>query len=91
MPRFGVYASRVKVDGRRYTGVTNIGVKPTVGREKAPLSETYIIGFNGDLYGKVLQVSLERFLRPEQRFESIDALRAQIARDTAEAAKRDAL
>lgn len=87
MPRYGVYCSRVKTGGKAYTGVTNIGVKPTVGTENAPLAETYIIGFGGDLYGKTVQVSLERFLRPEQRFESIEALRAQIARDTDEARK----
>ena len=85
MPRYGVYCSRVKTGGKAYTGVTNIGVKPTVGAEKAPLAETYIIGFGGDLYGKTVQVSLERFIRPEKKFESIDELRKQIARDTEEA------
>ena len=85
MPRYGVYCSRVKTGGKAYTGVTNIGVKPTVGAEKAPLAETYIIGFGGDLYGKTVQVSLERFIRPEKRFDSIEELRKQIARDTEEA------
>ena len=84
-PRFGVYASRVKIDGRAYTGVTNIGIKPTVMREQPPLAETYIIGFNGDLYGRTVQVSLERFIRPERRFADIAELRGQIARDTEEA------
>ena len=84
LPRFGVYCSRVKIGGKAYTGVTNIGVKPTVGAEKAPLAETYIIDFGGDLYGRVVEVGLERFIRPEKRFGSIDELRAQIARDTDE-------
>lgn len=88
MPRFGVYCSRVKIDGHRYTGVTNIGVKPTVGEEKVPLAETYILGFNGDLYGMTVQVSLERFIRPERKFESVDELRRQIELDTAEASKK---
>ena len=87
MPRYGVYCSRVKTGGKAYTGVTNIGVKPTVGAEKAPLAETYIIGFGGDLYGKTVQVSLERFIRPERKFESIEELRKQIERDTEEAHK----
>ncbi|SDB42342.1 riboflavin kinase / FMN adenylyltransferase [Ruminococcaceae bacterium FB2012] len=87
MPRFGVYCSRVKIDGKAYTGVTDIGVKPTVGKETTPLSETYILGFGGDLYGRVIQVSLERFIRPEKKFDSIDELRAQIARDTEDAAR----
>lgn len=91
VPKFGVYCSRVKIDGRSFTGVTNIGIKPTVGREKAPLAETYIIGFNGDLYGKVVQVGLERFIRPEKKFDSTDELRRQIAADTEDAARSDVI
>lgn len=87
VPRFGVYCSRVKINGRSYTGVTNIGVKPTVGSEPKPLAETYIISFGGDLYGKTVSVGLERFIRPEKKFDSIDALRRQIAADTEEAAR----
>lgn len=85
VPKFGVYCSRVKYGGSTYTGVTNIGVKPTVGKQTAPAAETYIIDFNGDLYGRTVQVGLERFLRPERRFESIEELRRQIASDIAEA------
>lgn len=87
VPRFGVYCSRVKINGKSYTGVTNIGVKPTVGSEPVPLAETYILSFSGDLYGKTVQVGLERFIRPEMRFESVEALRRQIAADTEEAAR----
>lgn len=89
VPRFGVYCSSVKAEGRTYTGVTNIGVKPTVGNASVPLAETYIIGFNGDLYGKTVRVGLERFIRPEQKFSSEEELRRQIARDTEEAARSD--
>ena len=88
MPRFGVYCSRVKFGGQRYTGVTNIGIKPTLGKTRAPLAETYILGYNGDLYGKTVQVSLERFLRPERKFDSLEDLRRQIGLDTAEASKK---
>jgi len=88
IPRFGVYCSRVNIDGKRYTGVTNIGVKPTVGKEKAPLSETFILEYNGDLYGRVIKVELERFIRPERKFESITELRRQIELDTEEAAQK---
>lgn len=91
VPRFGVYCSRVKIDGKSYTGVTNIGVKPTVAEGIKPLAETYIIDYSGDLYGRVIQTGLERFIRPERRFGSIDELRRQIAEDTAEAMKSMAM
>ena len=84
-PRHGVYASCVEVEGETYPAVTNIGVHPTVG-ETTPLAETYIIGFSGDLYGKSPAVYPLAFLRPEQTFPSVEALREQIAQDTAAAA-----
>ena len=85
MPRFGVYCSRVKIDGKAYTGVTDIGVKPTVGGSDRPLAETHIIGYSGDLYGKIVDVAFRRFIRPEMRFGSLEELRRQIARDAVNA------
>jgi len=79
-PRFGVYASTVVIDGVTYYGVTNVGVRPTVGTD-TPLAETWIEDFDGDLYGRQLQVVLTHFLREEARFDSVDALKAQIGRD----------
>ncbi len=86
LPRFGVYASSTVIDGRSYHAVTNVGVKPTVGSD-GPLAETWIIGFAGDLYGRTVPVELVTFLRPEQRFASVEELRRQILRDGAEAEK----
>lgn len=86
LPRFGVYASFAEVDGKRYPAVTNIGVRPTV-RSPHPLAETYLLGFSGDLYGRLIRVSLLSFLRGEKKFDSLEALKAAIARD-AEAASR---
>ncbi len=86
LPKFGVYASLAEVDGVQYPAVSNVGVKPTVG-SSGPLCETYIIGYEDDLYGREVPVSLLSFLRPEQKFASVDALGAQIAKDT-EAALR---
>ena len=80
LPKFGVYAAAVTIDGRSYHAVTNIGVKPTVGAD-GPLAETCIAGYHGDLYGKCVPVQLLRFLRPEQKFDSIERLRSQIVRD----------
>ena len=85
-PRFGVYASCVQFEGESYPAVTNIGIRPTVGTD-APLAETYIIGFSGDLYGQSPRVYPLTYLRPEQTFPSLAELTAQIEHDAADAAK----
>lgn len=82
MPRFGVYASCVQWDGHTYPAVTNIGVRPTVGAD-TPLAETYILGFDGDLYDAEPAVYPIQYLRPEQTFASLEALKAQIQQDIA--------
>ena len=68
------------VEGRYHPSVTNIGMRPTIGTQSLR-SETYIMDFSGDLYGQNIEVSLLHFLRGVVRFESLDALRAQIAAD----------
>jgi riboflavin kinase/FMN adenylyltransferase len=82
LPRFGVYASAATVGGKRRRSITNVGVKPTVGG-KDVLAETYIEGFSGDLYNKPVPVELLEFIRPEQKFESLAALKTQIGLDLA--------
>ncbi|SDA22847.1 riboflavin kinase / FMN adenylyltransferase [Ruminococcus sp. YE71] len=82
VPRFGVYCSKVCVDGKWLAGVTNIGVKPTVGSRERPLAETFILDYDGDLYGRVLTTELYEFVRPEQRFASFSDLREEIGRNT---------
>jgi riboflavin kinase/FMN adenylyltransferase len=86
MPRFGVYAVRVNVIGETawHSGVANFGRTPTTGLRK-PLMEINVFDFNGDLYGKRLEVGLHAFLRPEMKFEGFPALVAQIGRDAEEA------
>ena len=84
-PRYGVYASCVQFEGETYPAVTNIGVRPTVGTE-APLAETYILGFTGDLYGQCPRVYPLSYLRSERTFPSLEALTAQIEADAATAA-----
>lgn len=83
LPKFGVYETVITVDGRKYKGITNIGKRPTVGTEKI-LSETYIIDFDDDAYGKNADVRLVRFIRPEKRFESYNELVHQIEADIKE-------
>ncbi len=80
VPCFGVYESIVTIDGVSRKGVTNIGLRPTVGTDIV-LSETHIIDFNGDIYGKSVDVRLVRFLRPEQKFNSFDELISKIKSD----------
>ncbi len=82
LPRFGVYCSQVEIDGRLFAGVTNIGIKPTIHIKTAPLAETYILDYDGDLYGRELALTLHKFVRPERTFENVTALREEIARNT---------
>lgn len=81
LPPNGVYASTVEIEGKEYTGVTNVGYKPTVGDKNQLGIETYIIDFEGDLYGKVLEVKLLQFMRPEQKFLSVQELKTQMHQD----------
>lgn len=87
LPRFGVYAVRCAVDdgGEGDTptwihGVANLGLRPTIGDGKI-LLEAHLFDFKGDLYGKLMRVQLVDFLRPEMRFDGLDALRQQIDAD----------
>lgn len=79
-PKRGVYAVRVTVEGKTYPGVANFGRRPTVGSD-APLLEAHLFEFDGDLYGKTLDVAFIDFLRDERKFDGLDALKAQIALD----------
>jgi riboflavin kinase / FMN adenylyltransferase len=90
-PALGVYAVRVAGDGpddpfagRAIDGVANIGLRPTVGGLE-PRLEAHLFDTDADLYGRHLRVSLVEFIRPEQKFAGLDALKAQIAADAAQA------
>lgn len=83
----GVFSARVYVDGVRYPAIVNIGDIPTFGISSQTF-EVHLINFNGDLYGKTLKVSLIKYLRPVTKFDSADALSAQLQRDK-EAALND--
>lgn len=78
--KFGVYRSHVKVEDNIYEGITNIGVRPTYPLDYV-ISETYIIGFSGDLYGRQVTILPQRFLRGEVKFSSLDDLKRQIELD----------
>jgi riboflavin kinase/FMN adenylyltransferase len=86
LPKFGVYAVLADIldgdfAGQALRGVANLGLRPTVGTDK-PRLESHFFDFDGDLYGANLRVSLLRFIRPEQKFDGLDALKAQITKDS---------
>lgn len=80
LPAFGVYVSRATVGGQSYPSATNIGINPTFDDDR-PSVETYILDFEGDLYGRELRIEILHRLRGELRFGGIDALKAAIAAD----------
>ncbi len=82
LPARGVYAVRARLGGSLHGGVCNVGVKPTVQTSGEVNAETHLFDLaDRDLYGETLRVEFLERLRPERRFESIDALRAQIGAD----------
>lgn len=80
MPRFGVYACKAWVEGKKYPAVTNIGTRPTVEGQNITV-EPWILDYSGDLYGKEITLGFFRFLRPEQKFSSLEELKAAIHAD----------
>jgi riboflavin kinase/FMN adenylyltransferase len=84
-PRYGVYAVRGRMpDGRMLDGAANLGIRPSFDPPKE-LLEPYFFEYPGDLYGQMIEVELHHWLRPELKFGSLEALKAQIERDCAEA------
>ena len=81
IPRYVVYACRVKIDGKWYNGVGNAGVKPTVTDERRRLLEVYVYGYEGDAYGKEVTARFCGFERPEVKFGSVDELKEQVMKD----------
>ncbi len=79
-PEYGVYISRVTVDGRSYSAITNIGVRPTYKTDTVGC-ETYIKGFAGDIYGRQMKTELLKFVRKEKKFDSLSQLKNAIEND----------
>ncbi len=80
LPRYGVYSVDVLLNQSVIQGVMNIGCRPTVAGED-PTIEVHLLDWSGNLYGKTLTVHLIKFLRPEQKFPSVEALKQQITKD----------
>ena len=84
-PRYGIYAVRVRLDdGSEHDGVASLGIRPTFD-PPVELLETMIFDWSGDLYGRMIEVALVDFIRPEARFEDMDALVTQMDADSAAA------
>lgn len=81
LPRFGVYACRVRIDGKWYDAVGNAGIKPTVTDEQRRLLEVYVYGYDGDAYGKEITAQFCEFERPETKFGSVEELKNNVMRD----------
>ncbi len=88
LPPFGVYYSRVEIEGKEYAGMTNIGRKPTISRQEHPgqppvTVETYLYDFEGDLYGKQAITRLLTYRRPERKFSGLEELQRTMEEDVA--------
>jgi riboflavin kinase/FMN adenylyltransferase len=84
-PAYGIYAVRVRLeDGSEHGGVASLGIRPMFDPPEE-LLEAHLFGFDGDLYGRTIEVMLHHYLRPEAKFEDVDALMSQISRDAEEA------
>jgi len=99
LPPHGVYAVEAILDGDVLPGVANLGVRPTFASTGSPTGasggltggavlEVHLLDFDGDLYGRELEVCFLQLLRKEQKFSGVAALKAQIARDIAAARER---
>jgi len=86
IPKFGVYATRTRLpDGRDIPGVANIGINPTIEGVRAPLLEVWLFDFDEDIYDQVIETELIAFLRPELKFDGLEAMTAQVMQDAQEA------
>jgi riboflavin kinase/FMN adenylyltransferase len=81
LPANGVYVARVELDGVVHPAMMNVGRRPTVSIEGEVTVEAHILGYSGDLYGRVLSFSLLDFIREERRFASLDELQLQLKLD----------
>ena len=80
VPKFGVYMCLCAIDGKTYPAVTNVGTRPTVNGQDVTV-EPWILDYDGDLYGREITLEFYRFLRPERKFESLQALKTEILRN----------
>lgn len=85
-PKFGVYRTETFIPhlGKKFSSITNFGIKPTLNEENLPLYETHILDFNENIYGKNISIEFLDFIRGEKKFSSLEELKAQIQQDIAQ-------
>lgn len=81
VPASGVYATKVLIDEKQYLAVTNVGTHPTVNQRSAPWAEPWILDFDGDIYGKEIEIQFFHRLRAERKFPTLDALAEEIRKN----------
>lgn len=81
VPAYGVYATKTLINGVLYNTLTNVGINPTVESGKRAKVESYIYDFNRDVYGEIATINFLEYIRPEQKFDSKEALFDQISKD----------
>jgi riboflavin kinase/FMN adenylyltransferase len=85
-PPNGVYFAEAKLEGVVYPGVVNLGYRPTISNGKSDrVLEIHLLDFKGEIYGRDLELRFVRYLRPEKKFDNVDALVRQIERDVQQA------
>ena len=81
LPECGVYATRIRVEEEVYLAVTNIGTRPTVDNESHVTVEAHILDFDQDIYGQLVELEVYKFLRPIQKFSSLEEVQKQVEKD----------
>ena len=81
IPHRGSYATLAGIDGKQYPAMTNIGQRPTLDNGNQVTIETHLLDFDGDLYGRQLEVQFVERLRDERKFDNLQALKAQLNED----------
>lgn len=81
LPEAGVYATRIKIGDTYFNSVTNVGRRPSVDDEKYITVESFIFDFHEDIYGKIVELEIHKFLRHIQKFEDLQAVQRQVEKD----------
>lgn len=87
LPEEGVYATRVKIAGKTWDSITNIGRRPSVDDEKTITVEIFIFDFEQDIYGEIVELEIYKFLRGVKKFKDLQAVKEQVKKDLIEASE----
>lgn len=87
LPEVGVYATRIRIGDEWFASVTNIGKRPTVDQEDEITVEAFILDFDADIYGETVTLEVLEFLRPIQKFASLQEVQEQVKKDAKKAKK----